>query len=104
MATDKEKPSLKPFSDDELKSELARRAEERRQAALKERADHVSKVVQNIKGLLPLLHHSRTSCTDRDPSNADRGCARCFALEVERSGWMDQEYTLEVHFDHRPIG
>lgn len=94
---------LKQFSDEDLRKELARREQERREAAIRARADHVQQVLKHIEGILPLFKHSYTSCGDDKRVNMERGCSRCIAVDIARSNYMDDDYELEIVFRKHPV-
>jgi hypothetical protein len=97
-----DKPPLNKFSDEELRSELKRRAAERRERAVRERADRNGLVVKHIDGILSLFEHSKTTCGD-DNFNAYAGCNRCTALSIKQAQHMDSDYVLHISFDRDPL-
>jgi hypothetical protein len=90
---------LKDVSDKELAAELARRKEARKTArtnALKERADVITEHLDALLLLAP--EHSRSSCSDKNLANIDRGCVRCVLLDANQRGYWDWVYELELSF------
>lgn len=40
--------------------------------------------------------HSRTSCSDTNKCNAERGCSRCALLEAKSMGYIDFSWSFEI--------
>lgn len=62
-----------------------------------ERADQLLANIDSILTLLP--KHDRTSCSDKDPNNANHTrvrCSRCYALYAKDSGYWDADISLEI--------
>lgn len=83
------------ISDKELNEELARRKKE---AAIAEaaRSKAAAELLHaHVDALLAVVpKHSRTSCSDENPSNTDRDCVRCQLLDIQSSGCSDYEISL----------
>lgn len=107
MATPKKLTSI---SDDELtrqlqelEAEQRRRREEKKKKAMQEAQEENLHVLENMTILLPLLHHSRTSCTDTQLSNLEEGCPRCILLDAARSGYLDPEKMVVLEVRSRSL-
>lgn len=81
--TEGEKMDLRNVTEVDLQNELDRRAQERRNDRNAKQDVRVESVRKALPALLSLVGHSRTSCSDKDFSNASRGCARCALLELQ---------------------
>jgi hypothetical protein len=85
--------SLTDFTDSELSFEIERREKckkERREKAKLEEWERILDTKDIWLSLVP--KHSRTSCSDKEAINYERGCARCALLNWE----VMNGYTLEV--------
>lgn len=80
--TEGEKMDLRKATEVDLRNELDRRAQERRNDRNIKQDARVASVRKALPAILPLVGHSRTSCSDKDFSNASRGCVRCALLEL----------------------
>jgi len=59
-------------------------------------------VISHIDSLLALTpNHDRTSCSDDNLMNTDRGCARCVLLEAKQMGYLDHEIEVTVEVSRR---
>ena len=77
-----EKMDLRNATEVDLQNELDRRAQERRDDRNTKQDVRVALVRKALPDLLSLVGHNRTSCSDKDFSNASRGCVRCALLEL----------------------
>jgi hypothetical protein len=69
-----------------LEDELARRkeeADEQKRVAAQQRFEALQKALPLLLVLRP--DHYRTSCSDENHCNSDRGCVRCGLLELQRA-------------------
>lgn len=99
----KDFPTLATASDAELVEELQRRQDEREAAARRKEEERNAIVLSNIDVLLKLVpDHSRSSCSDRAPVNADRArCARCALLQMKVEEWMADNVVVNVTVDRK---
>lgn len=100
---------LARLSDADLRKELQRREEE---SAARERNERyaLNKRLFDQRGvILPLLEHSRTSCSDANPSNdyttAGRNgnprCTKCFLMGLSEADLPHVELSLEISGRYR---
>ena len=62
--------------------------------------------IENIPGLLPWVPHSRTSCSDENPSNGILSyyrCLRCVLLDVQDLRIWPEGLEIEVSLTSRPL-
>jgi hypothetical protein len=86
---------LDDFTEEQLKHELHRREEVRKEKLRderKKRAEFLTKHLDLLHCLIP--EHSRTSCDDKNPCNEHRGCVRCNLIYASRSGYWPEEMEL----------
>lgn len=87
---------LQDFTEQQLKDELKRRDDERKEREKVERIEKIKLVVEHRDVLAKLIDHDRTSCHER--SNGDFNehgaprCDLCALLELEE--WMDD---VDIH-------
>lgn len=71
----------------------------------KEVAEKIRYLRENKDVILPLLKHSRTSCSDENPCNSyeySRGyarCNKCWLMEILNDEWYDENDGENVDFD-----
>jgi len=88
--------NLKKATEDELRGELNRRAQERRDARKAKQDARVELVRKALPALLSFVVHNRTSCSDQDFSNATRGCVRCALLELQDYDTFPYVLSFEI--------
>ena len=95
--------SLNDFSDAQLKNELARREEIRKQQLREERKNRAEYISEHIDWLLTFMsEHSRTSCSDKNPCNEHRGCVRCNLIDAKRCGYWPEDIELVISVRELP--
>lgn len=59
-----------------------------------------ARLIAALPTLLTLVpEHSRTSCSDEDAGNYDRGCTRCQLLNIEE--WNASDYEVDISVSER---
>lgn len=92
--------TLENIPDDQLQAELTRRNNEKARKAEEAKSERAEFLLENIDGLLPLMTHQRTSCSDADPNNSSSfgrvRCAKCQVLMFKRDSWWDPDFKISV--------
>lgn len=89
------------YSDQELKAELKRREEERKQQRWSKQQEEADFWLTHVDSLLALIpEHCRTSCGDTHITNEHR-CKRCFLLYAQMTGNWDHERELTISINRR---
>lgn len=69
--------------------------ETKREKAEQEARERREFCLANIEGLLKVVKHSRTSCSDEHPDNFGR-CNRCTLLRFQKENYWPDEFDLEI--------
>lgn len=88
-----DKPAdLSEFTSRDLELELRRRREEELRLQQEEEQRVGTIVLENIEVFLAIVtEHSRRSCSDESPYNANDGCTRCALLDIQSIRYFDTE-------------
>ena len=83
--------------------------EEIRQQKISEKRKEVAKKIRYLREnkdvILPLLEHSRTSCSDENPCNGYEyssgyaRCNKCWLMEILDDEWYDENDGENIDFD-----
>lgn len=81
-----------------LQADISKRQQEIHDEELRQRSEKAAikmKQIREVKeAILSLFEHSRTSCSDENPSNSDR-CSKCALMELIEEDWQDGEFEIE---------
>lgn len=91
-------------------NKIKKEKEEIRQQKISDKRKEVAKKIRYIRDnkdvILPLLKHSRTSCSDEHPCNGcydySKGyarCNKCWLMEIIDDEWYDENDGENVDFD-----
>lgn len=82
-----------------IEAELKRREDVKREERRKAREGLNQIVIDNVDSYLLLCpNHQMSSCSDKRPDNARRGCARCILLEAKSDGYINDDFRPEFNF------
>lgn len=89
---------IKNMTDQQIRDELAKREAQRAEEARKKTIQLQDLSVKNIDTLLELTpDHGRTSCSDENPCNSDRGrCDRCALMKIKKDQ-CNLDYLVGVY-------
>ena len=89
-------------------NKIKKEKEEIRQQKISDKRKEVAKKIRYIRdnkdAILPLLKHSRTSCSDENPCNGydySKGyakCDKCWLIEILDDEWYDENVDFDVEF------
>jgi hypothetical protein len=92
--------NLKEVSENDLRTELARRQEEREKARIAAIEVKNELILKHLDVLLEFVEHSRTSCSDETPINDER-CQRCLLINAKHMGYISPETDVNFYITNR---
>lgn len=104
----KHAPSMSDLQAEEkrLQDELVKIQKARKEREAEERYERNKKILDNKHLLLPLIEHTRTSCSDKDIANGFHSatygprCVRCALLELGEHNLDVYNIHLTLEFTH----
>lgn len=85
-----------------LQDALRRKEQEEQQQERQLKNQHAEVIIQNIDTLLLLVDkHDRTSCSDTNNFNYDKGrCTRCALIQAEADGFWRNDLNLRITVEY----